>query len=60
MRFDLSLGQSAEIDQQDMPIVDSRSSHNEVVEVIGQRDQVIDLIFLKLEGFDDVLNLHGV
>ena len=60
MRFYLPLGQPPQIDQQDMPVVHSRSSHDKVVVVIRQRDQVIDLIFLKLEGFDDMLNLHSV
>ena len=43
-----------------MPVVDPWSSHDEVVEVIGERHQIVDLVLLKLEGFDDVLNLHGV
>lgn len=43
-----------------MPVVNTRSRHDEVVEIIGQRHQIIDLVFLKLEGFDDVLDLHRV
>lgn len=60
MRFYLPLGQSPEIDQQDMPVVDPRSSHDEVVEVIRQGHQIIDLVLLKFEGLDDVFNLHSV
>lgn len=43
-----------------MPVVYPWSSHDEVVEVIRQRHQIIDLVLLKFEGFDDVLNLHRV
>lgn len=43
-----------------MPVVYPWSSHDEVVEVIGQRHQIIDLVLFKFEGFDDVLNLHRV
>lgn len=43
-----------------MPVVYPWSSHDEVVEVIRQRHQVIDLVLFKFEGLDDVFYLHRV
>lgn len=59
MRFDFPFGQSAEVDQQHMTVIHMRHCQNEVVIVVGQRDQVVDLILLKFECLDDVLDFHA-
>jgi hypothetical protein len=58
MSFDLSLGKLTKIDKQNMSILDAGSSHYKVGIVIGKRNQIVDFIFLKSEGFNDVLNFH--
>lgn len=56
MGFDFPFGEFAEIDERDVTCFDAGSSQDEVVLGAGQGDQVVDLIFLKAKGFDDVLN----
>jgi hypothetical protein len=59
MRLDLPLGEPPEVDEEDMSVLHARSCEDEVVVLVGKRDQVVDLIFFESEGFDDVLDLHG-
>ena len=58
MSLYLSLCHSIQVHQQHMPILNTRGSHYEVSIVIGQRDEIIDLVLLKLEGLNNMLYLH--
>ncbi len=59
MGLNLPLGKLAKIDQQDMSILNARSSHYKVSIVVGKRNQIVDFIFLEPESFNDMLNFHA-
>lgn len=58
MSLDFAFGESVEVDKYNLAVVDAWRSEDAVGVVVGEGDQVVYLIFLEFEGFDDVLDLH--
>lgn len=58
MSSNLSLSKFSEINQKHMAIFDTWSSQNRIGKIIGERNKVVDFIFLESEGLNNVLNFH--
>lgn len=58
MSFNFPFCEFAEVDEGDVTSFYAGSSEDEIILSAGQRDKVVYLIFLKPEGFDDVLDFQ--
>ena len=57
MCFDFPLGQFAKIDERYDSYVFAGCCEYEVVDVTGEWDHIVDLVFLESKGFDDMFDL---
>lgn len=58
MSFNLSFSEFTEINKSDMTSFDTGSCHNEISIVIGERDEIVDLIFLEFKSLYYMLDFE--
>jgi hypothetical protein len=58
MRFYFPFCEFAEVDERDVSCFNTWCGHDEIGVVIGERNKIVDLILLELEGFDDMFDFQ--